>query len=449
MRLQRNSGSRSDSDTIMTLDHLGCTRRADGGSSLRVLIDPSGYLCRNIGDTAMLQVALSRVRAYWPRAAIQLHSLDSESVRVLEPRLEVLNPSGALAWSAVATLGWSSATRLGPGFRRSWPKLMKMVAAAALLAKRRNPRLIDDYLTAVRRANLVLMSGAGSLNDSFKRHALCRLETLELAMDRVAVTALVGQGIGPMRNSVLRGQAARVLPKVDFIALRDGIDSLMLLNDIGVSASRVNVTGDDAVELAYRARANSCGNAIGVNFRVASYSGVDESMASGIGDVVRAAAARLGASLQPLPVSSYAEEDDLRMAKLVLQESLDVESGRASTPPEFLLALPKCRIVVSGSYHAAVFALSMGIPAVGIAGCDYYVHKFRGLADQFGPACQVELTSHPHFHTRLQAAIEAAWQSAPVARQSLLRAAVRQVAQGRAAYRRLFDLVEGRAAHAR
>jgi colanic acid/amylovoran biosynthesis protein len=371
-QLQRNSELQPSVDSIMTLDHLGRTRRADGGAALRVLIHPSGYPCRNISDTAMLQVALARVRAYWPRTPIQIH------------------PS------------------------------------------------LDDYLSAVQCADLVLMSGAGNLNDSFKRHALCRLDTLELAMDCGAITALVGQGVGPISNPVLRGQAARILPKVNFIALRDGLGSLTLLTELGVPPSRVNITSDDVVELAHRARSDSCGEALGVNIRVAGYSGLNEGVAVRLRAVVGAAADQLAAVLRPLPVAGHAEEDDLRVARLVLQESLDGEHA------QFLLMLPQCRVIVSSSYHAAVFALSMGIPAVCIAGCDYYVHKFRGLADQFGPACRVELTSHPDFYRRVRVAIEATWVSAPAARQALLRAAVRQIVLGKAAYRRLFAMVEAR-----
>jgi hypothetical protein len=135
-----------------------------------------------------------------------------------------------------------------------------------------------------------------------------------------------------------------------------------------------------------------------------------------MGDVIQEAAAPLGALLQPLPVS----------------------------PSKVLLRLPECRIVVSESYHAVVFAASMGIPAVAIAGCDYYVHKFRRLARRFGPGCQVELTSHPAFERRLREAIETAWHSTPQTRQSLLHAAVRQIVEGHAAYARLFALVESR-----
>jgi polysaccharide pyruvyl transferase WcaK-like protein len=412
---------------IMTKQPGGCSHRADGGAALRILIDSSDCYGCNIGDTAMLQVALDRLRAFWPRAVVRIHCLDSESVRLLESQVEIINRRLTRPRQRQIATAWS---------------------CAALREKRRYRLLIDEYLRAVKSADLVLLSGGGNLNDAFVRYALPRLATLELAKKSGAVTALVGQGIGPMSNPLLRGQAARILPEVDFICLRDGIGSLTLLDEIGVPASRVMVTGDDAIELGYQARVELLGSGIGVNSRIARYSGVDQSVVERIGAIVNEAASPLGASLVPLPISRNTDEDDLRTARLILNDTAELDSHRKALPSVFLRALPECRIVVSGSYHAVVLALSMGIPAVAIAGCDYYVHKFRGLANRFGPGCHVELTSHPDFENRLRAAIDAAWHSAPSARQSLLRTAVRQVAAGKAAYRRLFALVESRIATA-
>jgi polysaccharide pyruvyl transferase WcaK-like protein len=46
-------------------------------------------------------------------------------------------------------------------------------------------------------------------------------------------------------------------------------------------------------------------------------------------------------------------------------------------------------VVVAGSYHAAVFALSQGIPVVALVKSPYYVNKMVGLGDQFGAGCEI------------------------------------------------------------
>jgi colanic acid/amylovoran biosynthesis protein len=124
--------------------------------------------------------------------------------------------------------------------------------------------------------------------------------------------------------------------------------------------------------------------------------------------------------------------------------NLGYQAADVATTPELLPLVSQCRVVVAGSYHAAVLALSMGIPAVAIARSDYYIDKFRGLAGQFGPACHVELTSHPDFLVRLRTAIDRAWDSAGETREHLLRAAALQLELSESAYRHVFDLVEER-----
>jgi polysaccharide pyruvyl transferase WcaK-like protein len=263
---------------------------------------------------------------------------------------------------------------------------------------------------------------------------------IELAADAGAVTVLVGQGLGPMTDRRLRARAEKVLPRAGFIAVREGLAGLPLLASMGVSADRVMVTGDDAIEPAFAARPDAPGSGIGVNLRVAPYSGVGADLVRDVGAIVREAARHHAAPLVPVPISRMPPIADAE----TIQAMIGVDGSDITTLGELLTLLRNCRIVVAGSYHTAVFALSMGIPAVTIAQSGYYVDKFRGLAEQFGPACRVELVSHPDFPARLRAAIDEAWETAAATREPLLERAARQIASGQAAYRRIFELVEER-----
>ena len=127
-----------------------------------------------------------------------------------------------------------------------------------------------------------------------------------------------------------------------------------------------------------------------MNLRISDYSGVTESIATSIGDQLRQAAALTSASIVPIPISAVTEEDDRRSIERFITGTTSGDvSSRPSTIDDVLTAIADCRVVVTGSYHAAVFALSMGVPAVGLAASQYYVEKFLGLADQFGPGCEV------------------------------------------------------------
>jgi polysaccharide pyruvyl transferase WcaK-like protein len=157
--------------------------------------------------------------------------------------------------------------------------------------------------------------------------------------------------------------------------------------------------------------------------------------------VVRAFARRRGAPIVSAPIASYGKGDDIDVARRLFPEALHCH---VHTPRDAIAQVARCRVVMAGSYHAAVFALSMGIPVVALAGSEYYRDKMLGLADMFGLGCRVEFVRLPDFPSRLDAALEELWGSAPELRPSLLAAADRQIRLVRAAYGRIRDLVNAR-----
>ena len=102
-----------------------------------------------------------------------------------------------------------------------------------------------------------------------------------------------------------------------------------------------------------------------------------------------------------------------------------------------------CRVVVTGAYHAAVFALAQGIPVVALAKSAYFSSKLLGLEDQFGEGCQTILLNEPDLPQRLCSAIERAWQNADELREPLQTAALRQIELSRRSYERVKDLAVG------
>jgi colanic acid/amylovoran biosynthesis protein len=108
-----------------------------------------------------------------------------------------------------------------------------------------------------------------------------------------------------------------------------------------------------------------------------------------------------------------------------------------------------CRVVVTGAYHAAVFALAQGVPVVGLAKSAYFSSKFLGLEDQFGEGCQTILLDEQALPQRLHIALERAWQNADKLRDPLQAAALRQIELSRRSYERLKGLVGYAKANAR
>ena len=101
---------------------------------------------------------------------------------------------------------------------------------------------------------------------------------------------------------------------------------------------------------------------------------------------------------------------------------------------------------MTGAYHAAVFALGQGIPAVCLDGSSYYHAKWEGLVDLFGDGCRVVSLADREWEARLAQAIGVAWTEADALRAPLLAAAARQVDAGRRACARIAALSSRREA---
>lgn len=417
----------------------------------RIFVEPSSYAVKNIGDTVMLAVVLERIRARWAQARIRVHGMLPCDLGPLDSRASSIDPRGSRAWSADTMLLVRAASVRRPfqhvlercrAFRQKHPDTMRRIARAVLRLKGLPPGLADAYLENLRECDVAVLTGGGTLNDVYKRQSMVVLETLGLAAASGAITAVVGHGFGPMHDPALRRRAAAVLPLVDFIAVRERVSSLPLLHSLGVPPDRITVTGDDGIAFAWSRRPERIGNAIGVNVRDARYSEIPPSVLAAVARAVTEAASNSDAPVVGLPISRYSDEDDRGTLRKMFGDSLDPPD--VAMPAHFMSLLSRCRVVVTGSYHVAVFALSTGLPAVTMARSEYYRNKFRGLTDMFGPACRVEELRGPDLEGRLRRAIDNAIETADEARRDLLDAAERQIALSARAFDRLASLVEGR-----
>jgi colanic acid/amylovoran biosynthesis protein len=304
-----------------------------------------------------------------------------------------------------------------------------------------NPGL-QYYLRVVAEADLVIVSGMGGLTDAFAGYAHGLLDTLNLALQWGIPTAMLGQGIGPLRDPELLTRSKEILPHIRLFSLREGRAGPILLKSVGVFPERIIVTGDDAIEAAYQLRAEQLGDGLGLNLRAADYSQVDLSLIECIRPVIQDFAARNDAPLLPIPISRVSGEEDAVPIQQLMTGYPKVIGlhDDFNTQTNVIRQILHCRVVVTGSYHAAVFALATGIPAVCLAKSEYYVDKFLGLAELFPTGCQVVLVNDPHLSLKLQNAIQRMWESAEQVRPSLLKAAEEQIQLSHTAYQRLYNI---------
>lgn len=414
----------------------------------------------NLGDVAMLQVAVQRLRRLWPSATLSVLTDSGVDLARFCPEAKPLSRTGRDRWIGESFAfgrlhrsfprGVAAALRgATDALERHQPGLLRTLVDWRLRV-RDSEHLRNDvmeFLEVLETLDLLVVCGAGGFTDSSRDWTLTTLGTVEAATRRDVPVAMLGQGFGPLSDADVLSRAKRVLPAVDVITLRGGRGGETLAESLGIDRSRMQVTGDEAVELAYVARPAELGSGLGVNLRVAAYAKVAEDACDRLRPVLQQFARARGAPLLPVPIAFHAFASDHVAIQRILAGFDDQSDGGLAldTPLKVIEQVGRCRVVVTGAYHAAVFALSQGVPVVCLAQSADYIAKFLGLQDLFGPGCETLLLDDPMFTPKLEAALENAWRSAEEVRLPLQRAAARQVEASRQAYERVEDLVRTRA----
>lgn len=418
---------------------------------MRILVEPGSYTCMNMGDVAMMQVCVSRLAELWPGANIQVVTQAPERLPIFCPNAEPILESGKEYWFQDRIFGrfqnpLPSALRhrlqaAETALRHRLPLAVGSLFAAKRCIKHLDFDGISNFVKAVLHADLVVAAGTGMINDEFRDRARQMLATLGMANQHGIPTAMLSQGIGPVTDAGLLASLKTVLPKVKLVTLRERLLGPTILKQVGYPSDRVLMAGDDALQLAFDNRTDTLGGAIGVNLRIATYSQVDVNIVN----VVRYALETVASELRTLFISVpilYRDDSDLNATAALIVGYEDRSLGAAvMTPLDVIRRIGRCRLVVTGSYHGAVFALAQGIPAVALAKSAYYLGKFQGLEEQFGDGCQLIDWSNGTCAEDLISSIRRAWSAAPELRPTLLKTTQEQIRCTHNAYRTLHSCV--------
>lgn len=409
-----------------------------------------------MGDLAMLQVTVSRLRNLWPEAAIQIFTSRPDLLEKYCPEAIPLIPAHSnmkfSILSAYLEKALKSKRAVEIASKLEWKLHKKLPYITQAILQRKVQRLsrysgnFKELIRLIEDADLVIASGGGYITDCFQSKAANTLEILNLATWLNKPTVILGQGIGPLQNSDLKHKAKIVLPRLDLITLRESKASLPLLNSLGVSNQSTITTGDDAIELVYTARTPTLGSGIGINLRITGYSNIgnEQDVIEKLRLTIQEFAREKDAALVPIPIANRPTENDPESIRKLLKNYDDSSDGGQAldTPLKVIKEIRHCRIVVTASYHAGVFAMSQGVPAICLAKSEYYVNKFTGLAEQFGNGCELLLLSEPEFVVKLVKSVYKAWNTADQTRKDLLAAASRQVELSQSAYEKVYQLVK-------
>ena len=407
----------------------------------RILIQSGSYELDNLGDQSMVRAAIGRISERLPGAVISVVSRSIQGLRSVAPGAHAVPVENKSEWKLVRLVylgARKTVPSVDPFLRAHFPRLFH----GLLRLKAR--KLINREV--LRETDFMIVSGGAYFTDVFPGQAWSSLERMRAAEILGIPFALVGQGIGPLTDPAMRHAAAELLPRARLIAVRERETSLRLLHELGVGDENIFVTGDDAVEEAWLRRSADPGSSIGVNLRVAPYAGTSVDDATSMRVSLRSIVAATSAELVSLPVcisESVESSSDATVAKHILS-GLGTSPGTDAVPTsvsDLIVRVSACRVVVTGSYHCAVFALSQGIPAVCVYNSEYYRIKFLGLKDLFGVGCEVISITSEKFSDRLAAATIEMWGHAASLRPVLLSAAEKQIAAGRRVYDELCSII--------
>jgi polysaccharide pyruvyl transferase WcaK-like protein len=419
---------------------------------MRILLEPGSYTCLNLGDVAMMQMAFTRLSSLWPDTRIQIITESPCLLAELCPEAVPIPVAGKRAWLQTRILGrfhrslrytlGKHADTADAALRHRMPGMATRLLAWKMRVRNLDFADVSSFLDAFLNADLVVVSGSGAIADPFCDRALQLMETLAMAHQLKIPSVMFSQGLGPVDNARLVSAMKQVLPDIRQIGVRESMRSPKVLTSAGVAPARICEAGDDALEMALDHASGGLGKAIGINLRMTAYSELTSDLIPALRTALSQAAHKYQAVLIPLPILRRNEED-LRATRSVLPEAhIFSASTDADTPCKAIRLTSCCRLVITSSYHAAVFALGQGIPAIGLVRSQYYANKFEGLRQQFGEGCRI-VDVGGGFTDHLSQAIEWAWHSAPALRTDIVETARDLVSRSQRAYRQLPELLSG------
>ena len=413
----------------------------------------------------MLQAGLMRLAKLWPNASLNVLTEWPENLVHFCPEAVPISAVGRNLWVGDDILLGRFAKYVPYGLKHlaskakrtaAWrfPATTKCLLTLGLRAKSHlatNNQIaeinaISEFSEAIAAADLVVACGAGGFYDGCREWNMATLDLIEAARQRDIPAAMFGQHFGPLTDAHVISRAKQVLPQVELITLRGGFATKAMLESLGVATSRIQVTGDEAVELAYAARPPCLGRDLAVNFRLRTSAHTSDSDIEMLRPILHEFARKHNVSLIPSPIAIDSLTSDYSAIKQLLQGFDETSDGGASlrSPAEIIRQIGRSRVLVTCAYHAAVFALAQGIPVVALAKSSYFVEKFLGLKERFGAGCEIVYLDHPDTSEKFRNVLETSWEIAEDVHVTLLQSAVRQIQLGWKAYNDIKELVTNR-----
>ncbi len=415
---------------------------------MKILIENGTYDCHNAGDLSMLKVCIERVHELFPTSDIYTVTESAEELLNLSDKTKAISfLRGRSLWLRPRNI-FGPAHKLLPisdslvddaelAFKRKYPLISLRIMKWRYRKDPVQKSAVESFIKTLKSFDIIILSGGGYITDSFENHSSKLLETLVIA-DRFNIPFyLFGQGIGPISSKNLSHLSKLVLPKAKLIALRERLKGPELLEKLGVNNHNIHITGDDAIEIARSRKSDSEGHCLGLNIRFASYMGITSDKANTIVSIAENYVAEVRSKIIPVPISWHQDENDLKQTSKLLKNFNNVDNENLESIEGLISQINKCRIIITTSYHAAVFGLSNGRTVIALIASEYYVDKFRGLADMFGSGLKMIDLKSDSWEQTYKEALNAYWLNSNDYKYGLEDASIKQITESKQAYSKL------------
>jgi hypothetical protein len=353
----------------------------------RILVLSGGHVYRktdgiNVGDIAQLEHALQVINEVFEPAEATLlaHSKNDDC------------PFESLKYSRRLINGLKSESTTISLFRifRIIAWALSPNALRSIIGPNFSKR---EFIKEIEESDFLLITGSGTLNDRYwKGPALIWTIAMLIANARETPVILLGQQIGPIKQISARFLIGRALRKAKFVGIRDRKSKDTAIS-LGVQPNKIFFTGDEGLYLNTATEdavnefiriSNIPPRFIAVQFRIDENCPLREYISWFISTVDRIAS-RLNASIVFFPFSYSKLDDDRNACKLIekglANPSFMVEARDSASLIKGILA--RADLAIGVANHFCVFAVSVGVPTVGLFNTSYMGQKLSGIENEY------------------------------------------------------------------
>jgi polysaccharide pyruvyl transferase WcaK-like protein len=329
----------------------------------------------HVGDEAMFDEMVFQLRS---RGVEHITGISSNAAETRE----------RYGIDAVAGIGFRTQTTRAEQHDRMDRVVRTAAGETGLLAADDSAIAVID---AIRASDGVAVSGGGNMASTWPSHIFERGTIGEIARLLGKPLVVSGQTIGPHLDDADRALVTTLLSSARLVGLRE-MPSHTLSLELGVPAALLTQTVDDASFLSEQTPAAPTEVAPYCLVSLSTHVGSEtrEEFQQAVADLLDHVVETTGldvrfyahfASLDPAESRGDTVMHDAVIARMSSARVATVDEGDSVAAAQLARG---AALVVSSRYHPAVFAVSGGVPTIGIPVDDYTTTKLTGALGNFG-----------------------------------------------------------------